>query len=93
MKKFVSALNTGMSQYLETELANAQLGLMGAVNAPVQALLGHLPIRAAAASDARAAAAGAAVTTPPVRPVGPVKTPITENIPVFHEHPTRGRWP
>jgi hypothetical protein len=89
-EQFVSALNTGMSQYLETEVANAQLGLMGAVNAPAQALLGHLPIRAAAASDARAAAAGAAGTTPPVRPVGPVTTPITENIPVFHTNTPLG---
>jgi PE family len=90
-EQFVSSLNSGMSKYLATEVANAQLGQMGAVNGPAQGLLGHSPVRApaasdvrpAAASDSRAAAPGAAITTPPVTPVGPVTTPITANIPVF----------
>jgi hypothetical protein len=39
--QFVGALNSGASQYLSTEAANAEQSLLNAVNSPAQALLGH----------------------------------------------------
>ncbi len=39
--QFVGALNSGASQYLNTEAANAEQSLLNAVNSPAQALLGH----------------------------------------------------
>jgi hypothetical protein len=39
--QFVGALNSGASQYLSTEAANAEQSLLNAVNSPAQGLLGH----------------------------------------------------
>ena len=39
--QFVGALNSGASQYLNSEAANAEQSLLNAVNSPAQALLGH----------------------------------------------------
>ncbi|KZS63257.1 PE family protein [Mycobacterium ostraviense] len=40
-EQLVSLLNGGAAAYLGTEIANAEQALIGAVNAPVQSLLGH----------------------------------------------------
>jgi hypothetical protein len=39
--QFVGALNSGATQYLTTEAANAEQSLLSALNSPTQALLGH----------------------------------------------------
>jgi len=39
--QFVGALNSGASQYLNSEAANAEQSLLNAVNSPAQTLLGH----------------------------------------------------
>ena len=59
--QFVSALNTGASQYLSTEAANAEQELLNAVNAPAQALLG-LSLTGTGASGADAGAGSAVVS-------------------------------
>jgi hypothetical protein len=53
--QFVGALNSGATQYLAAEAANAQQSLLNALNSPTQALLGH----SAAGTGSPAAIAGA----------------------------------
>jgi len=48
----VSLLNGGASAYLSTDIGNAEQGLLNAVNAPAQTLLGQLSRGAAAAPAA-----------------------------------------
>jgi hypothetical protein len=69
--EFVSLLNGGAAQYLNTEVANAEQTLVNAVNTPAQALLGHPligtgtghgPTGAATAHNAANSAAATTVT-------------------------------
>lgn len=49
--EFVSLLNGGAAAYLGTEIANAEQGLLNAVNAPARAVLGQLSSGVAAAAE------------------------------------------
>ncbi|OBK11735.1 hypothetical protein A5636_13415 [Mycobacterium asiaticum] len=61
-EEFVKLLSAGATQYLNTEVANAQQVLQNAVNAPAQVLLGH-PL---AAAGQGAGAANPADTSPSI---------------------------
>jgi hypothetical protein len=76
--QFVNTLNSGLGQYVDTEVSNAQQAAASAVNGPVQALLGH-PLASPGGVVPRDAAAEAGTITVLNTPFGPVSPTVTSN--------------
>jgi hypothetical protein len=73
--QFVNTLNAGLGKYVDTEVSNAQQAAAGAVNGPVQALLGH-PLASPGGAGAPDAPADPSTTVlnSPYGPVSPTAT-------------------
>jgi hypothetical protein len=68
-EQFVNLLNAGAAAYLNTEVANAEQNLLGAVNGPVRGLLGQSGGATAGASGVAAAASSLTAARSPSLPI------------------------